>query len=72
MLTEALINRHNIYNEQRKFVEEEEQKAIFCNPTRKTLNCPSMERDITKLESIYQLGYLQDRRISKKSKNFVN
>lgn len=72
LLTEALVNRHTMYNEQRKFVEEKEKKGnIFVIRPAKPLNCSSMERDITKLESIYQLGYLQGQKNIEKVKEFL-
>ena len=72
LLTDALANRHIMYNEQRKFVEEEEKKGniLVIRPS-KPLNCSSMERDITKLESIYQLGYLQGKKNIEKVKEFL-
>lgn len=73
LLIEALINRHTMYNEQRKFVEEEERKGnILVIRPAKPLNCSSMERDITKLESIYQLGYIQGKKSIEKVKAFLN
>ncbi|MDE5605027.1 MAG: patatin family protein [Eubacterium sp.] len=73
LLIELLVNRHNMYNEQRKFVEEEERKGniLVIRPS-KPLNCTSMERDITKLETIYQLGYLQGKKSIEKVKEFLN
>ena len=73
LLLEQLINRHTMYNEQRKFVEEEEKKGniLVIRPS-KPLNCSSMERDITKLETIYQLGYLQGKNNIEKVKEFLN
>lgn len=72
LLTDTLVNRHNIYNEQRKFVEEEEKKGstfVICPP--KPLNCTSMERDVTKLEAIYRLGYLQGQKNIENIKKFL-
>lgn len=72
LLADALANRHNMYNEQRKFVEEEEKKGnIFVIRPAKPLNCTSMERDTTKLEAIYQLGYLQGNKNIEKLKKFL-
>lgn len=73
LLADSLINRHNIYNEQRKFVEEEEKKGnIFVIRPAKPLNCTSMERDVTKLETIYQLGYLQGKKSIDRIKEFLS
>lgn len=73
LLTDVLINRHNMYNEQRKFVEEEEKKGnILVIRPAKPLNCSSMDRDLTKLEAIYQLGYLQGKKSIEKVKEFLN
>ena len=72
MLTEALINRHIMYNEQRKFVEDEEKKGnIFVIRPAKPLHSSSMERDLTKLEAIYQLGYIQGKKNIDKIKEFL-
>lgn len=73
LLTEALINRHTMYNKQRKFIAEEEQKGnVFVIRPAKPLKCSSMDRDITKLEAIYQLGYLQGQKNAEKVKEFLN
>ncbi len=72
LLADTLINRHTIYNEQRKFVEEEEKKgSIFVIRPEKPLNCTSMERNVLKLESIYQLGYLQGQKSLENLKAFL-
>lgn len=58
MIGKAILNRHNIYNEQLKYVYEMEKegKALVIQP-HTPLNCSTLEKSTAKLESIYQLGY---------------
>lgn len=57
-VAKAMANRHIMYNEQLDFVHDMEEKgcALVIQPSA-PLNCPSLEKNIPKLESIYQLGY---------------
>lgn len=57
-VAKAMANRHIMYNEQLDFVHDMEEKgcALVIQPSA-PLNCPSLEKNISKLESIYQLGY---------------
>lgn len=57
-VAKAMANRHIMYNEQLDFVHDMEKKgcALVIQPSA-PLNCPSLEKNISKLESIYQLGY---------------
>ncbi len=53
-------------------MEEEEKKgSIFVIRPEKPLNCTSMERNVLKLESIYQLGYLQGQKSLENLKAFL-
>ena len=72
LLTNSLVNRHNMYNEQRKYVEEQEKNGnvLVIRPA-KPLNCSSMDKDTTKLEAIYQLGYTQGKKNIEKVKAFL-
>lgn len=60
LLAEALFNRHEMYNQQKRYVDEQEIKgnALVIRPPR-PLNCSSIEKDTNKLEVIYQMGYQQ-------------
>lgn len=72
LIADALKNRHTMYNEQKKFVEEQEEKgnAFVIRPER-PLDCTSMEKDTVKLEAIYQLGYLQGKKNIEKVKEYL-
>lgn len=73
LLAEALFNRHEMYNEQKRFVEEQEINGniIVIRPP-KPLNCTSIEKDPTKLEVIYQLGYQQGLRHAEEIKKYIS
>lgn len=60
LLKEALLSRHEMYNEQKRFVEQQEisGNTLVIRPPR-PLDCSSIEKNLTKLEVIYQLGYQQ-------------
>lgn len=54
----ALSNRHNMYNEQLALVEQlEDEGKIFVVRPSQSLNCPTLEKNITKLKEIYKIGY---------------
>lgn len=68
----AVTNRHNIYNEQIKFVEQQEQKGkvlVIRPPV--PLDCKTLEKSTAKLESIYQVGYRQGIREINRVKEFI-
>ena len=72
MLSQVIMNRHNMYNAQRRYVEEQEKAGgvyVICPSS--PLNCSSMENDTAKLESIYRLGYLQGSREIENVKKFL-
>ena len=70
---EAAINRHIMYNKQLEFVKQCEQNgtAIVIQPTA-PLNVSTLEKDISKLEAIYQLGYKQGLDRADEIKAFLN
>lgn len=72
LLKDALLNRHEMYNEQKRFVEEQEinGNTLVIRPP-KPLNCSSIEKDLTKLEVIYQLGYQQGMKYAEEVKKFI-
>lgn len=72
MLVNDILDRHNMYNEQLRYVEEQEKlgNAYVIRPA-KPLNCSSMDSDTVKLEAIYQLGYIQGKKEIEKVKAFL-
>ncbi len=70
---EAAINRHIMYNKQLEFVKQCEQNgtAIVIQPTA-PLNVSTLEKDVSKLEAIYQLGYKQGLDRADEIKAFLN
>lgn len=72
LLADALLNRHEMYNAQRRFVDEEEIKGnILVIRPPKPLNCSTVNKDQTKLEVIYQLGYQQGLKYIEKVKEYI-
>ena len=54
----VLSNRHNMYNEQLALVDKlESEGKIFVVRPSQSLNCPTLEKNVAKLEKIYQIGY---------------
>ncbi len=70
---EAAINRHIMYNKQLEFVKQCEQNgtAIVIQPTA-PLHVSTLEKDVSKLEAIYQLGYKQGLDRADEIKAFLN
>ena len=70
---EAAVNRHIMYNKQLEFVKQCEQNgtAIVIQPTA-PLNVSTLEKDVSKLEAIYQLGYKQGLDRADEIKAFLN
>ncbi len=68
----AIVNRHNIYNQQIKYAEDMEKqgKAFIIRPA-KALNCSTLEKNTDKLEFIYQLGYEQGKLNIERVKEFL-
>lgn len=70
---EAAVNRHIMYNTQLEFVKqcEENGTALVIQPAA-PLNVSTLEKDVSKLESIYQLGYKQGLDRADEIKAFLN
>lgn len=69
---EALVNRHEMYNAQLEYVRKAEENGdIFVIQPLVPLNATSLERDLSKLEAIYQLGYKQGLDNIEKVKEFI-
>lgn len=72
LLVKNILTRHDMYNEQLRYVEEQEKLGnVYVIRPAKPLNCSSIERDTTKLEAIYQLGYRQGQKEVEKVKAFL-
>lgn len=58
LMVKALEERHEMYNKQLEYVYELEKQgiALIIQP-HTPLDCPTLEKNVEKLESIYQLGY---------------
>lgn len=72
LVGEAVANRHIMYNEQLKYVYDMKKngKALVIQP-HTPLNCSTLEKDKTKLEAIYQLGYKEGLKQIEKVKEFI-
>lgn len=70
---EAAANRHIMYNNQLEFVKqcEENGTALVIQPTA-PLQTTTLEKDVSKLEAIYQLGYKQGLAKADEVKAFLN
>ena len=72
LLINTILTRHDMYNEQLRYVEEQEKLGnVYVIRPAKPLNCSSIERDTAKLEAIYQLGYRQGQKEIEKIKAFL-
>lgn len=71
-LAQALTNRHVMYNQQLELVQklEREGKALILQPDR-PLNAGTLERDVNKLEEIYQMGLDDANSLSNRIQEFV-
>lgn len=71
-LANAILTRHDMYNAQKKYVYEEEKKGncLVIQPP-EDLHCTSVEKNATKLERIYQLGYYEGKQSIEKVKAFI-
>lgn len=69
---EAVVNRHIMYNKQLELVNEAEENgtALVIRPTA-PLGTSTLERDVSKLEAIYQLGYKQGLQRAQEVKEFI-
>lgn len=71
-VAKAMENRHIMYNEQLKFIYEQEKNGnVMIIQPNAPLNCTSLERNQSKLESIYQLGYQHGIEAIDKIKSFI-
>lgn len=72
LVGEAIKNRHIMYNKQLEYVRqmEEQGKALVIQP-HVPLQAGTLEKDLAKLESIYQLGYTQGIHMADKVKEFI-
>ena len=71
-IAEAIANRHNMYNEQLRLVEQAENDGTaFVIRPGTPLGVTSLERDTSKLEAIYQLGYKQGQKNAQAVKDFL-
>ena len=72
MMAEGLLNRHNMYNEQLRYVEEmkEEGSVLVIQPAT-ALDCNALEKSTAKLEAIYRLGYHQGLEMLDEVKEFI-
>lgn len=72
-VAEAVLNRHNVYNEQLRYVEEMEKAGLaYVIQPHTPLNCGTLEKNKAKLESIYQLGYKQGLKCIDEVKAFLS
>ena len=72
MLVKDILERHDMYNEQLRYVEEQEKQGnVYVIRPAKPLDCSSMDKDTAKLEAIYQLGYRQGQKEIEKVKAFL-
>ncbi len=72
-IREVMENRHIMYNNQLEYVQqmESEGKAYVIQPS-VPLHTTTLEKDVPKLESIYQLGYEQGHRYADEVISFLN
>ena len=71
-IREATMNRHIMYNEQLEYVKEmQEQGRAFVIQPLAPLNCPTLEKNTAKLESIYRLGYSQGEQLIDEVREFI-
>jgi predicted patatin/cPLA2 family phospholipase len=69
---EVAVNRHIMYNKQLEYVKDMQKqgRAYVIQPST-PLNCPTLEKDKAKLESIYQLGYTKGLKVIDEVKEFI-
>lgn len=73
LVAEAMINRHNVYNQQLEYVAEMEKQGLaYVIQPLTPLDCPTLEKNTVKLESIYQLGYSHGLKHIEGVKAFLN
>ena len=71
-IQEDMLNRHNVYMEQRAYVDEaKENGTAYVIQPLTPLDCSTLERSTAKLEAIYQLGYTQGHKIANEVKEYI-
>ena len=71
-IADALLARDKMYNAQKAYVAAEEKAGnCFVIAPAVDLGCGTMERNLTKLERIYQLGYAQGKQKAAAVKEFM-
>lgn len=71
-VAKSILNRHEMYNNQKQFIFEEEKEGnafVICPD--EPLHCPVLDSDIEKLQKIYDLGYKQGIENIDKIKEFL-
>ena len=71
-LLKAMNERKDKYNETLKLIEKlEEEGEVFVIRPKRELNIANLEKDINKIEDIYQMGYEEGERCVLKIKEFI-
>lgn len=71
-LAQAVLDRHTMYNRQLEYVFEQEKAGrCYVIAPAADLHCSSIEKNVTKLERIYQLGYVQGKQKADEVKAFL-
>ncbi len=69
----TVVNRHNMYNSQLKYVDEMKKAGIaYVIQPDIPLNCSALEKDTDKLERIYRLGYRNGKKNIDPVKEFLS
>lgn len=72
MIAKAVENRHNAYNDQLKYVYDMQEKGLaYVIQPNAPLGAGTLEKDLSKLEAIYQLGYKQGKRHAQAVKDYL-
>lgn len=73
MVGKAVVDRHIMYASQQRYVEQMEKEGLaYVIRPNIPLNCSSLEKNVAKLESIYQLGYEQGKKLIDEVIEFIN
>jgi predicted patatin/cPLA2 family phospholipase len=72
MISKAILDRHNMYNAQRKFIfEQEKLKNAFVICPQEPLHCSTLNVDEKQQRHLYSLGYYQGLKCADKVKEFI-
>lgn len=72
LTAQAVLNRHNMYNLQRKYIfEQEELGNAFVICPERPLNCSTLNVTAQQQHEIYQIGYRQGLECSDRVKSFI-